>query len=196
MPLVSFDLLVSGIRSGQLASFPTDTVPALATIPSSSSLIFNAKQRSLKKPLILMAANISQLWDYVSADFERDNWHQIAQNYWPGALTLVVPASQKIPASLNPTDPTTIGVRVPDSEIARKILVQTGPLATTSANLSGQPPLRRMAEIAATFPNVLTLSPQEVPLELEMGTGQPSTVAKWDGNNWKILREGSVILDT
>lgn len=196
MPLVSFDLLISGICSGQLASFPTDTVPALATIPSSSSLIFNAKQRSLKKPLILMAANISQLWDYVSADFERDNWHKIAQSYWPGALTLVVPASQNIPVSLNPIDPTTIGIRVPDSEIARKILLQTGPLATTSANLSGQPALRRMAEIAATFPDALALSPQEVPLELEMGTGQPSTVAKWDGDYWKILRQGSVILDT
>ena len=106
-----------------------------------------------------MAANISQLWDYVSADFERDNWHQVAQSYWPGALTLVVPASQKIPVSLNPIDPTTIGIRVPDSEIARKILLQTGPLATTSANLSGQPALRRMAEIAATFPDALALSP-------------------------------------
>ena len=195
MPLVSLDLLVSGIRSGQLASFPTDTVPALAALPSSSSLIFNAKQRNLKKPLILMAANISQLWDYVSADCDQESWHHVTQKYWPGALTLVVPASKKIPVSLNPTDPSTIGIRVPDSEIARKIIAQTGPLATTSANLSGQPPLRKMAEIAAKFPQALALSPEEIPLQSEMGTGQPSTVAKWDGKNWKILRQGSVILD-
>ncbi len=196
MPLVSLEALIAGVRSGNLVSFPTDTVPALAAIPNSASLIFDAKKRSLNKPLILMAANASELWDYVSAN-EREHqiWKNIVQKYWPGALTLVVPASKQLPVSLNPTDPSTIGIRVPNSKIARTILAQTGPLATTSVNISGHPPLRDMNEIATKFPNVLTLSPQILSTGSQNDQIQPSTVAKWDGENWKILRQGSVILE-
>lgn len=197
MPLVLLEELVAGARSGKLVSFPTDTVPALATIPNSAPLIFNTKKRSLNKPLILMAANASELWDYVSAnECEYNIWQNVVQKYWPGALTLVVPASKQIPISLNPTDPSTIGIRVPNSDIARKILTQTGPLATTSANLSGQPALLTMTEIAKKFPDVLSLLPQGSFIESELGEIQPSTVAKWnaDASIWTILRQGSVIL--
>lgn len=200
MPLVPFDALVTGARSGNLVSFPTDTVPALAAIPDSASLIFKAKQRSLNKPLILMAANASELWNYVIAkEHERKVWQEVVQKYWPGALTLVLPASKQVPTCLNPSDPSTIGIRVPDCEIACKILAQTGPLATTSANISGQPALRSMTEIAATFPDVLTLLPEGLPTEssisdIKPSDVKPSTVAKWSNNGWEILRQGSVIL--
>ena len=196
MAQVSFEALVSGVRSGQLASFPTDTVPALAAIPESAELIFTAKRRSLNKPLILMAASASELWDYVIGnEDEHQIWQKVTQKYWPGALTLVLPASKKLPISLNPNDPSTIGIRVPDSEIARNILAQTGPLATTSANFSGHPPLRTMTEIAAKFPDVLTLLPQRSLIESEVSDSLPSTVAKWSGSGWQILRQGSVILE-
>jgi L-threonylcarbamoyladenylate synthase len=125
---------------------------------------------------------------------ELEIWQQVAQQYWPGALTLVLPASAKVPAVMNPTDPTTIGVRVPNSEIAIAILSQTGPLATTSANQSGEPPLQTMAEIEAQFPDVLTLQPTEVESPKLVTPGVPSTVAKWTGSGWEILRQGSVQL--
>lgn len=196
MAQVSLEALVAGVRSGQLVSFPTDTVPALAAIPDSASLIFRAKQRSLNKPLILMAASASELWNYIiGSEYECKIWQEVMQKHWPGALTLVLPSSKELPVSLNPSDPSTIGIRVPDSEIARKILAQTGPLATTSANLSGQPPLRTMNEIAAIFPDVLTLLPQGLFIESEVNDSLPSTVAKWSGNGWQILRQGSVILE-
>jgi len=73
-------------------------------------------------------------------------------------------------------------------------LTQTGPLATTSANFSGQPPLQTMAEIAAQFPQVLTLTMTEYQGEM-LGMGVPSTVAKWTGINWQILRQGAIKLD-
>ena len=155
--------LVAGARSGKLVSFPTDTVPALAVRPDCSELIFAAKQRSQEKPLILMGASPQSLWSFVSgSDAELKIWQQVAQQYWPGALTLVLPASAKVPAAMNPADPTTIGVRVPNSSIAIAILSQTGPLATTSANRSGEPPLQTIAEIEAQFPDVLTLQPTEL----------------------------------
>ena len=197
MAQVSLEALVTAALSGKLVSFPTDTVPALAAIPDSAQLIFTAKQRSPNKPLILMGASASELWDYITGDKgEYEIWQDVMQKYWPGALTLVLPASKQLPTSLNPSDPSTIGIRVPDSEIARKLLAQTGPLATTSANLSGQPPLRTMTEIAAKFPDVLALSPQNSFIESDVRDSLPSTVAKWSGNGWQILRQGSVILET
>jgi L-threonylcarbamoyladenylate synthase len=195
MTQVSMPILIAGARAGQLVSFPTDTVPALAVRPDRSQLIFAAKQRNQEKPLILMGASPECLWPYVrGTTAELEIWQQVAAQYWPGALTLVLPASAKVPAAMNPADPTTIGVRVPNSEIAIAILSQTGPLATTSANRSGELPLQTMAEIDVHFPDVLTLHPTELEAVKLVTTGVPSTVAKWTAAGWKILRQGSVQL--
>lgn len=195
MTQVSMSTLVTGARSGQLVSFPTDTVPALAVQPERSELIFTVKQRSQEKPLILMGASPQSIWPFVTgtAD-ELEIWQQVAAQYWPGALTLVLPASAKVPAAMNPADPTTIGVRVPNSSVAIAILSQTSPLATTSVNRSGEPPLQTIAEIEAQFPDILTLQPTEFEAVKTVTTGVPSTVAKWTGSNWQILRQGSVQL--
>lgn len=195
MTQVSINALVQGAISGNhIVSFPTDTVPALAARPDRSELIFAAKRRSQDKPLILMAASAEALWPYVQGSpAELNLWQQVAESYWPGALTLVLPASAKVPAAMNSIDPTTIGVRVPNLPLALKILEQTGPLATTSANLSGQPPLESVAEIEAQFPQVLTLVPSE--LTATTASSLPSTVAKWTGSDWKILRQGAIELE-
>lgn len=205
MPQVSLSDLITGVQSGNyLAGFPTDTVPALASRPDRAGLIFETKQRSLDKPLILMAGNIDDLWIYTEGSpTERQIWQAMATKYLPGALTLVLPASQHVPSSLNPKDPSTIGLRVPDHAIARTILNHTGPLATTSANLSGQPPLQTIAEIEIQFPQVLTLSPLELQNQLAFQSfsstssvsGVPSTVLRWTGSNWEILRQGAITLD-
>ena len=94
---------------------------------------------------------------------------------------------------MNPRNPTTIGVRIPNCDIAQKIMAKTGPLATTSANFSGQSPLTRMAEINAQFPDVLALSLSH-DQEMMLASGVPSTVARWNGIAWEILRQGSVKL--
>jgi L-threonylcarbamoyladenylate synthase len=160
-------------------------------------LVFGAKQRSQDKPLILMGAFSHALWSFVKGTAaEMEIWQLVAQKYWPGALTLVLPASAEVPVAMNPADPTTIGVRVPNSRVAIAILSQTGPLATTSANRSGEPPLQTMVEIEAQFPDVLTLQPTELESVEPATIGVPSTVAKWTGSNWEILRQGSVQLGT
>ncbi|BCL36850.1 L-threonylcarbamoyladenylate synthase [Nostoc sp. MS1] len=194
MTRVSLEALIAGVRSGSLVSFPTDTVPALATLPEQAELIFAAKQRSQDKPLILMGAIAEDLWPYVKgSEQEYQIWQEVVSKYWPGALTLVLPASNRVPKVMNPIDPTTIGIRVPKSAIAQTILAQTGPLATTSANFSGQPALLTMAEIDVQFPTVLTL---ESDATAEASIGLPSTVAKWAEEGWQILRQGAVTLDS
>jgi L-threonylcarbamoyladenylate synthase len=195
MTLVSLVNLIAGARAGFLVSFPTDTVPALAALPEKAELIFAAKQRSQDKPLILMAADVEDLWTYVvGSDEEYKIWRSVMYKYLPGALTLVLPASECVPKEMNPTDSMTIGIRVPKSAIAQNILAQTGPLATTSANVSGQPALQTITEIAAQFPDVLTLAETECQVEIP-GIGVPSTVVKWTGSSWQILRQGAVKLD-
>jgi L-threonylcarbamoyladenylate synthase len=219
MPQVSLAEFVAVARSGdRLLSFPTDTVPALAARPDQAELIYIAKQRSQTKPLILMGAEIADLWPYITgSEAEKQLWQQVIDRYWPGALTLVLPASDRLPPAMNPTDPTTIGIRIPDHAIARHILAKTGPLATTSANQSGQPPLQTLAEIESQFPQVLTLHPTELARLAQMtrppkaladasstnqpdqylsqaNPGIPSTVAKWTGTGWQILRQGAIQL--
>lgn len=206
MSQVSFQTLVDTAKQGdRLISFPTDTVPALASRPEAASLIYAAKQRSETKPLILMGGNAADLWPYVTGnDEEKAIWQRVVETYWPGALTLVLPASDRLPSAMNPTDPTTIGIRVPNRAIARHLLRQTGPLATTSINRSGEAPLQTIEAINEQFPDVLTFEPTELKaleesLDNELGnkaanSGQPSTVAKWTEGGWQVLRAGSVML--
>ena len=189
MPQVSVNQLIIAAQTGNLISFPTDTVPALATLPEQADLIFAAKHRSQDKPLILMVGENTDLWQFVRGTARELNlWQDVANRYLPGALTLVLPASEYIPIVMNPLQNQTIGLRVPNCEIARSILRQTGALATTSANLSGELPLLTMAEISDRFPQVFTLD-----FDLETSTlGQPSTVVKWINSGWKLLRQGAV----
>lgn len=195
---MSLNALIAGAISGKVVSFPTDTVPALAVRPEQSELVFAVKGRPQSKPLILMGASVANLWSFVSGTpAELKLWQQVAQQYWPGALTLVLPASVCVPSAMNPTDPTTIGIRIPSQKIAQAILSQTGPLATTSANRSGSPPLETMAEIDAAFPDVLTLEYAETEtVDVDkVGSRVPSTVAKWTGTGWEILRQGTIQLN-
>ncbi|MBW4464139.1 MAG: L-threonylcarbamoyladenylate synthase [Pegethrix bostrychoides GSE-TBD4-15B] len=208
MPQTSLPDLIAAVRSGQaLISFPTDTVPALASRPDAAGLIYAAKQRSESKPLILMGASAADLWDYVQGDAtELSLWQQVAAQYWPGALTLVLPASPRLPSALNPSDPTTVGLRVPNHPVARQILAQSQPLATTSVNRSGQPALLDFDQINQQFPEVLTLSTAALAQlkrsvegsvagsDYTSGSGQPSTVAKWTAQGWQILRQGQIRL--
>jgi L-threonylcarbamoyladenylate synthase len=190
---VSLECLISAALTGNLVSFPTDTVPALATLPAHAELIFHAKQRSQDKPLILMVDAIANLWQFTTGtERELAIWQAIADRYLPGALTLILPASDLIPAVMNPRGDRTIGLRVPADRIARSILLKTGALATTSANLSGESPLLTMAEISDRFPQVFALTSD---LDLSSG-GQPSTVIAWNGNGWQLLRQGAVEFDT
>lgn len=191
MTLVSFSDLITHAQAGKVVSFPTDTVPALAVLPDNAEQIFVTKKRSPDKPLILMGNCLDDLWEYIiGTETQKQTWKSIAERYLPGALTLVLPASERVSPQMNPQDTKTIGVRIPNLELARSILAQTGPLATTSANLSGNPPLETMESINQCFPDVFTLNnyPQKI-----LGSGQPSTVVKWTETSWEILRQGSVI---
>jgi L-threonylcarbamoyladenylate synthase len=208
MPHVSLSDFLAAVQAGELVSFPTDTVPALATLPQAGDRIYQFKQRSQTKPLILMGASLDDLLPYVQgSEAEVTQWMDLTQRYWPGALTLVLPASDRLPAAMNPEGTGTLGIRVPDHPLAQYLLAHTGPLATTSVNRSGQPPLQTMTEIATQFPALVTLSQTAIteiypsltktplpPLDQPQGSGQPSTVVAWHNQSWQVLRQGSITL--
>jgi L-threonylcarbamoyladenylate synthase len=188
--LVSLISLVASVRSGKLVSFPTDTVPALAVRPDRSADIFTLKQRSPDKPLILMAASWEEFLPFLDiAHPDLATWQQIAQKYFAGAVTLVLPASDR--GCLLNQGFTTLGVRIPDSKIAIAILQQTGAMLTTSANKSNEPPLRKMIEINDAFPSVMTLG-EAIDINERSGSGLPSTVVEWTKTGWVVRRQGAV----
>ncbi|MCX5935722.1 MAG: L-threonylcarbamoyladenylate synthase [Pseudanabaena sp. LacPavin_0818_WC45_MAG_42_6] len=190
MALVSLISLVASARSGKLVSFPTDTVPALAVRPDRSADIFTLKQRSPDKPLILMAASWQEFLPFLDiAHPDLATWQQIAQKYFAGAVTLVLPASDR--GCLLNQGFTTLGVRIPDSKIAIAILQQTGAMLTTSANKSNEPPLRKMIEINDAFPSVMTLG-EAIDINERSGSGLPSTVVEWTKTGWVVRRQGAV----
>ncbi|ELS33053.1 MULTISPECIES: L-threonylcarbamoyladenylate synthase [Pseudanabaena] len=190
MALVSLAALVAGARSGKLVSFPTDTVPALAVRPDRSADIYTLKQRSPDKPLILMAASWQEFLLFLDIDRpELETWERTAQKYFAGAVTLVLPASDR-GCHLNQGFQT-LGVRIPDNQTAIAILQQTGAMLTTSANKSNEPPLRSMVAINDAFPSVMTLG-DGISITEPLGSGLPSTVVEWTTNGWVVRRQGAV----
>jgi len=193
MVQVSQAELIEGAIANQVVSFPTDTVPALAVKPEVANKIFQLKQRPKHKPLILMGASLAELLTYTSYTAnELAAWQELIDEYLPGALTLVLPASAKVDAALNPTNFNTIGIRIPDHPIANEILRQTGVLATSSANISGQQTLQDLDEINQLFPDVLVLAKSDFLVKEKNSSGQPSTVVCWQDQTWQVLRQGRI----
>jgi L-threonylcarbamoyladenylate synthase len=177
--------LARHLQSGGAALFPTDTLPALAARPAAAGLLWVLKQRPLSKPLILMGADPDQLVTCLGVSWE-PAWLDQARRCWPGAVTLVLPIAGPIQAALHPGGGS-LGLRVPDCAMARDLLRRSGPLATTSANRSGEPSATTAAEAMHRFPDVPLLGPSPWPA----GSGTASTVLAWrPGGSWEVLRAG------
>ena len=184
--------LVEGAIAGKVVSFPTDTVPALAVKPKFAERIFQLKQRPQNKPLILMGASIEELLSYTThTESELAAWQELIEQYLPGALTLVLPAADKLPPGINPTKSDTVGIRIPAHPIACEILQQTGVMATSSANISGQATLMDANTIDRVFSSVLVLE-ESAKEATKIGSGLPSTGVCWQDKTWTVLRQGSV----
>ena len=176
------------LKKGSLALFPTDTLPAICSYPKYSKKIWTIKKRPLSKPLILMGGCLDDLFEFVHPCALEDSF-QLAKNYWPGALTMVLPTIGNLSEHLNGNS-NAVGFRVPALRIARDLLMQTGPLATTSANISGEVPVKDAMEASIKFPGIPILAPIPWP----NSSGMASTVVEWENGKWNLLRPGSVVL--
>ena len=181
------------LLAGGAGVMPTDTLPALVASPAYAAQLWMLKQRPEDKPLILMAATADALLGLVAPEAQLAA-RSLTKHHWPGALTLVMPVAldddaQAIRACLNPGS-ATLGFRVPASIQARDLLSRTGPLATTSANPSGEVAALNADQARCYFPRVPVLEPLTWPQPL----GVASTVLAWTGGErWQILRQGAVM---
>lgn len=186
--VLSPEHLTPHLMGGGVAVIPTDTVVGLAVAPVWASRIWRLKRRPADKPLILMGASTDALLDQVSVDCH-DDAQRLAEKFWPGALTLVLPAQGQVQDALNPGG-SSLGVRIPDCELTQLLLDRTGPLATSSANPSGEPAAMTAMAASSYFPDLPLLGPQPWPKV----SGQASTVIAWRGpGQWQLLRRGAVI---
>ncbi len=189
MDLVDFKSALKTLKSGLPIIFPTDTLPAIGCLPRFSNIIYEFKKRDRDKPLILMGSDHKQLIDYVHESAKKD-YEKIASKYWPGALTMVIPASEKQSTILTSND-MTLGLRIPNSNMAKSLMRETGPLLTSSANISGCKGSITVGGIALDFPSVKILGP----IPWGKSSGKASTIIFWKkSNDWKLIREGEVLV--
>lgn len=171
--------------------FPTDTVYGLAASAYSEEAIrklFEVKVREQERAIAVLIGSVEQL-SLVTTGLSPEAVG-LAEKYWPGALTLVVPRHPDMPAVLSPLP--TLGVRIPDHPVALALLKAAGPLAVTSANLSGEPNTTTAQEALAQLHG-------RVDLVLDGGRtpgGMPSTVVDLTGEKPVVLRQGPIEIAT
>ena len=189
MNLVDCKSALKILESGLPIIFPTDTLPAIGCLPKFSNIIYEFKKRDKNKPLILMGSEFKQLIDYVHESAKED-YENIASKYWPGALTMVIPASKKQTTILTSND-LSLGLRIPNSYMAQSLMRDTGPLLTSSANISGFKGSITVDGIALDFPSIKILGP----LPWGKISGKASTIIFWKKTgDWRLIRQGEVFV--
>lgn len=179
------------LRRGGIVVYPTETfygLGALARDAAALQRLARAKLRPEGKPLPLVAADLAQVQEVAVL---AGRAARLAARFWPGPLTLVLPARPGLsPDVVAGTG--TVGVRVPGSAVAVALArAAGGALVSTSANLSGGPPPVRVEELA---PSLLA----QVDHVLDGGPtpgGLPSTVVAVEGDDLRLLRAGVVSFD-
>lgn len=180
---VTVEEAAAAIRTGAMVIIPTDTVYGIAALPEAAAAIFDVKQRPRDKALPVLGSDAGQLAGIAALG---ESATALAERHWPGPLTLVVERRPEFTADLGGTNPRTVAVRVPAHAVSLDLLERTGPLAVTSANLSGEPP-------ATTYEDACALARDLVCLDGGTCDGVPSTVLSVVGRP-QVLRRGSLDL--
>ena len=178
------------LNKGGLVAFPTDTVYGVGTLvfdgPAVES-IYRAKDRPIEKAIPVLIGDAEDM-EKVGMNIP-ETAYRLATRFWPGPLTVVIPKKPTLRESVSAT--ATVGVRVPDHEVARTLLRAAGPMAVTSANISGQPSPSTAEEVFAQLGG-------RIDLIIDGGKtpgGVPSTVIDCTENDLKILRAGPISLE-
>ncbi len=179
---------IDAVRDGEIIVFPTDTVYGLggdAFDPSAVRRLLRAKGRGRDMPppvLVSAPETLEALADQVPPQTKA-----LIDAFWPGALTVVCRQQASLNWDLGDTRGT-VAVRMPDNEVALGLLSRTGPLAVSSANMTGRPPATTVAEAEEMLG-------ESVAVYLDgghLGGGLPSTIVDGTTDVPTILRKGAV----
>jgi len=180
---------INVLQHGGVVAFPTDTVYGIGASlrhPDALARIYTIKGRESAKPLPVLLSSIDRI--SVVAEPPDARVRALLREFWPGGLTIALPARSGIPREVVHQDGT-VGVRIPDHSIALMLCERAGgALATTSANRSGEPPACSADEIATQLDD-------GIDVVLHGGyapCGAPSTVIRIDDARIAVIRHGSV----
>lgn len=165
------DEIAGALRSGGVVLLPTDTIYGLHAVASNEAAvakIASIKGREEGKRFVVIAASVAQLLDYGAAVPD------VLRSIWPAPLTAVIP---------HPGG--NVAVRIPNVGWLRQLLERTGPLVSTSANRSGEPPVREPEKLARDLQNRIDLILDAGPRE-----GEPSAIVDFTGSSPRIVRDG------
>jgi L-threonylcarbamoyladenylate synthase len=180
--------VVAALRAGGAVVLPTDTVYGLVALPGdpvAADRLFQLKGRGADTPVAVLCADTDQalgLADPVDPVAVR----AVADRWWPGPLTLVLPRRPGVVLHLG-QPAATVGVRVPDHDLVRAVAAVVGPLAATSANRHGEPTPGTAAAAAAALGSGVAMVVDGGPLE-----GAASTVLDATAPAWRVLRAGDL----
>ena len=191
---ILIDEIVSELSNGGVCILPTDTYYSLSVVadkPSAINNLFEIKERDLSKPVPILISSLLDIEKYCDISYEP--LQKLANSFWPGPLTIVLPLINDFPKEIN-NGSGFLGVRVPDHSFTQKIIESLGkPITGTSANISNVAPTKDINEIKQTFNNKVSII-----ADIDCGPENlSSTVIKIDNNKSgiDILREGPVSLE-
>ena len=175
---------IACIKNEEVVGIPTETVYGIGVDPLSQTAvdkIFNLKERDENKPLSILVHSFHDLIKLKIIS----KVPEIVELYWPGPLTIIVESELNFADGVGTKNPNSIGVRVPDNELALELLKKTGPLAVTSANISGQDDITNERDAEAVFGDKIGHYLQGSALH-----GSGSTIVDFRDEEFKVIREG------
>ncbi len=180
----------AALRRGEVIAIPTETVYGLAVLPNAAALdrLLAAKRRSAEKGIQLLVDSVDQVEQLAVMT---DSARVLADRFWPGPLTIVLSRREDVPVpdQLGGGRPT-LGLRLPDHDVPRALARLLGPIAASSANLSGEPDATTAQRVAESLGDELTLIIDDGPVR----GGTPSTVVdcRDRAEPPRVLREGAI----
>ena len=175
---------ITCIKNEEVVGIPTETVYGIGVDPLSQAAvdkIFNLKERDENKPLSIL---VHSFQDLIKLKI-KSKVPEIVELYWPGPLTIIVESELNFADGVGTKNPNSIGVRVPDNELTLELLKKTGPLAVTSANISGQEDITNERDAEALFGDKIGHYLQGSALH-----GSGSTIVDFRDEEFKVIREG------
>lgn len=179
------------IKAGQVLGMPTDTFYGLAADPfnlRAVERVYEIKSRSRHKPLSLLIESEEQA-EMLARDPLPDNFYLLARKFWPGPLTIIVPAASRLPLKVT-ANTGNIAIRIPQAKIPLQVIRAAGvPITATSANLSGE-------SECTTASAVLEQLEGRIPIVVDGGTS-PREIASTivdlsEDGGWRLLRQGAI----
>ncbi|WP_068250308.1 L-threonylcarbamoyladenylate synthase [Janibacter corallicola] len=184
----SIERTVDAVRRGEVVVIPTDTVYGIGADAFDAAAVadvLEAKGRGRDMPPPVLVPEVRTIDGLARAvpDFAR----RLVEEFWPGPLTLILLAQPTLHWDLGETAGT-VALRMPDDEVALEVLGETGPLAVTSANRTGQPAATTVTEAAASLGPAVTVYLDGGPRT----TQSPSTIIDCTGERPEVLRQGAI----